>query len=52
MRLDIFQNEKKSEKGCTEIEDWGFFVHFGLFCKKIPFTLYTYVLTKTLQNDA
>ena len=30
MGLDIFENEGTSEKGCIEIEDWGFSVHFGL----------------------
>ena len=28
MGLDIFENEGASEKGCVEIEDWGFSVHF------------------------
>ena len=30
MGLDIFENEGTSEKGCAEIEEWGFSVHFGL----------------------
>ena len=30
MGLDIFENERTSEKGCIEIEDWGFSVPFGL----------------------
>ena len=30
MGLDIFENEGTSEKGCVEIEDSGFSVHFGL----------------------
>ena len=30
MGLDIFEDEGTSEKGCIEIEDWGFSVHFGL----------------------
>ena len=30
MGLDIFENEGTSEKGCVEIEDWGFSIHFGL----------------------
>ena len=30
MGLNIFENEGTSEKGCIEIEDWGFSVHFGL----------------------
>ena len=29
MSLDIFDNEEISEKGCVEIEDWGFSVQFG-----------------------
>ena len=30
--LGIFENERISEKqkGCVEIEDWGFSVHFGV----------------------
>ena len=28
MCLDIFENEDTSEKGCVEIEDWSFSVHF------------------------
>ena len=27
MGLDIFENEGTSEKGCNEIEDWGFSVY-------------------------
>ena len=50
MGLDIFENEGISEKGCVEIEDWGFSVHFGWSSKKVLFTLYTYVLAKILQN--
>ena len=30
MGLDIFENEEIPEKGCVEIEDWGFSVHLGL----------------------
>ena len=30
MGLDIFENEGISEKGCMEIEDWGFSEPFGL----------------------
>ena len=30
MDLDIFENEGTSEKGCVEIEDWGFTVYFVL----------------------
>ena len=53
MGLDIFENQGTSEKGCVQIEDWGFSVHFGLGFKKIPFTLYTSVLVaKTLRNGA
>ena len=39
MGLDIFENEWVSEKGCIEIEEWGFYVDFGF--KKIQFTVYT-----------
>ena len=53
MGLGIFENEETSEKGCIEIKDWGFSVHFGLGFKKIPFTFDTYVLVaKILQNGA
>ena len=52
MGLDIFENEGISEKGCVEIENWGFSVQFWLGFKKIPFTLYPYVLAKILQNGA
>ena len=27
---DIIEKEETSEKGCVEIEDWGFSVHFVL----------------------
>ena len=30
MGLDNFENEETSEKGCIEIEDWGFSAHVGL----------------------
>ena len=30
MGLGIFENEGISGKGCVEIEDWSFFVHFRL----------------------
>ena len=36
MGLDIFENEGTSEKGCIEIEDWGFSVHFGLGFQENP----------------
>ena len=32
---DIFEKEGTSEKGCFEIEDWGFSVHFAHFLAKI-----------------
>ena len=50
MDLDIFENEGISEKGCSEIEDWGFSVHFGLGFKKIPFILNTYVLVAKIYK--
>ena len=54
MGLDIFENEGISEKqkGYVQIEDWDFSVDFGLGFKKIPFTIYTYVLVKILQTGA
>ena len=50
MGLDILENEGISEKGCIEIENWGFSVHFGF--KKIQFNvyLYTYVVASILRN--
>ena len=39
MGLDILENEGISEKGCIEIENWGFSVYFGF--KKIQVTVYT-----------
>ena len=40
MALDIFENEGTLEKGCVEIEDWVFSVHFGLgFQKNSIYTL-------------
>ena len=44
--------EGTSEKVCAEIERWGFFVYFVLGFEKIPFTLYTYLLAKFLDNVA
>ena len=42
MGLDIFENEGTSEKGCIEIEDWGFSVHFGLgFQENSIYTLHS-----------
>ena len=58
MGLDILENEGISEKGCIEIENWGFSVHFGFkllftnYCFNLLFTLYTYVLANILQNGA
>ena len=52
MGLDIFENEGISEKGCVEIENWGFSVHFGLRKFNLLFTLYTYVVANILQNGA
>ena len=41
MGLDIFENEGTSEKGCIEIEDWGFSVYLVLgFQEKSIYTLY------------
>ena len=37
MGLDIFENERTSDKGCVEIEDWGFFsVHVVLGFQENP----------------
>ena len=53
MGLDIFENERTSEKGALKqkIEASLYTLDWGL--KKIPFTLNTYVLVaKILQNGA
>ena len=43
MDLGIFENEGKSEKGCNEIEDWGFSGHFGLgFRENSIYTLHLF----------
>ena len=53
MGLEIFENEKTSEKSCVEIEDWGFSATFVLgFQENYIYTLYTYVLSKILKNGA
>ena len=39
MGLDIFENEGTSEKGCVEIEDWGFSVHFKKIQENSIYTL-------------
>ena len=44
MGLDILENEVISEKGCIEIENWGFSVYFGF--KKIQFTAYSTLYTR------
>ena len=44
--------EGTSEKGCVEIEDWGFSVPFVLGFEETPFTPYAYVFAKVLQNGA
>ena len=50
--MRYFWKEGTSRKKYAEIEHWGFPANFVLGFKKIPFTLYTYVLTKLLQNGA
>ena len=52
MGLDIFENEETSKKGCVEIDDWGFSVHFGLGFKENSMYTLHYVLAKILQNGA
>ena len=53
MGLEIFENEKTSEKSCVEIEDCGFSATFVLgFQVNYIYTLYTYVLSKILKNGA
>ena len=50
MGLDIFENERTSEKEYVEIEDWGFSVHFVLgFQENSIYTLhlcFSYDITK------
>ena len=50
MGWGIFEEEGTSEKGCVEIEDRDFSVHFVLGFQENP--IYTYVLAKILQNGA
>ena len=40
---DIFEKEGTSEKGCVEIEDWGFSLHFVLGFQEN--SIYTYFLS-------
>ena len=49
MDLVIFENEGTSKKGCVEIEDWGFSVHFLLGFQENSIYTLTYVLAKILQ---
>ena len=42
MGLDCFENEGTSEKGCVEIENWGFTVHFVLGFQEN--SIYTFTL--------
>ena len=48
--LGHFWKRGNIRKWCVKIEDWGFSVHFVVGFH--PFTLYTYVLAKILQNGA
>ena len=47
---DIFDKEGTSKKGCIEIEDWVFYVHFVLWFQENSISLYTYVLAKILNT--
>ena len=40
---DIYEKEGTSEKGCVEIEDWGFSLHFVLGFQEN--SIYTYFLS-------
>ena len=40
---DIFEKEGRSEKGCVEIEDWGFSLQFVLEFQEN--SIYIYVLS-------
>ena len=44
---DIFEKEGTSEKGCVEIEDWGFSIHLVLGFQEN--SIYPYVLANILQ---
>ena len=51
MGLDIFENKGTSEKGCVEIEKWGFSVPFVMeFQGNSIYTLLLWFLAKILQN--
>ena len=54
MGFDIFEKKGTSEKGCVEIEDWGFSVHFAKwFLKLISFSSRHYKSASgKLQNNS
>ena len=47
---EIFLKKRQYQKRVHKMEDWGTSVHFVLGFQEIPFTLYTFVLAKILQN--
>ena len=53
MDLDIFENDGTSEKGCVQIEDWGFSALFGLgFQENSIYTVHLCLVAKILQTGA
>ena len=53
MDLDIFKNDGTSERGCVEIEDWGFSALFGLgFQENSIYTVHLCLVAKILQTGA
>ena len=50
---DIFEKEGTSEKGCVEIEDWGFSsLHFVLGFQENSIYTYVFKLRYYIQNSA
>ena len=53
MDLDIFENDGTSEKGCVQIEDWGFSALFGLGLQENSiYTVHLCLVAKILQTGA
>ena len=51
--MDIFEDDGTSEKGCVQIEDWGFSALFGLgFQENSIYTVHLCLVAKILQNCA
>ena len=51
--MDIFEDDGTSEKGCVQIEDWGFSALFGLgFQENSIYTVHLCLVAKILQTGA